>query len=270
MKKMLFLVSLLICLFLSGCDNKQKIECAYYEENDGKKITYDYFLNFDDNGNILKNIEVFSTYEFQNEMDLDRYSDIDICNMIISDTVDNYNKFIICDSKNYDDKINVNIKYDYEKMNDEQKKLLLGNFTYDEFKEKYKNNKLDKDICLFDSNKDITPTLYNDGILGLLADYNKKLIEKDVYKIIEIAENYIVDYLLRNNGKWDSNIVFTCNGKKCSTIIDGEKENLNLKSVVPTSGEILVSSQGVKITKPLIIKGYECTMNDDDEVECLK
>ena len=270
MKKMLFLVSLLIFLFLSGCANKQKIECAYYEENNGKKITYDYVLNFDDKGSILKNIEVFSTYEFQNKMDLERYSDIDICNMIISDTIDNYNKFINCDSTNYDDKITVNIKYDYEKMDDEQKKLLLGNFTYDEFKDKYQTKNLDKDICSFDSNKDITPILYNDGMIGLLDDYNKKIIEKDVYKIIEIAESYIVEYLLQNNEKWDSNIVFTCNGKKCSTIIDGETENLNLKIVVPTSGELSLSSQGVKITEPLIIKGYKCTMNKNGEVECNK
>lgn len=291
MKKNKLMSLLLIILFLTGCSNNKKIECSYYEELSSKKIIYDYILNFDSSGKILKNIELSLEMSFNNLEELNKFisdNQNNACKFIMSENFFNMNDLVSCESKKNGNNLVLSIKYKYEEMSKEQKDNLFSDITYDEFKANYETNNFSQDICTFDSNKKIEPVLYNDGIGKIVnkssnssadnsnvSDNNSandisKVINSSANGILMSAETFVVTYMLEHDGEMLTDITFTCDGQMCSTDINGIKEKLDFKGTIPTSGSIYINSNGeASIKEKLIINGFTCAMNNDN-VSCKK
>lgn len=278
MKRIKILSFLLIGLCLTGCSKEKKVECAYYEQSEDFKIIYDYTINYDKSGEILKNLEMISTLEFSNKDALNEFveqADDDICNYF-SQTVNMFDN-AKCKSKKEDNKISVTLTYDYAKLTDEEKENLFGNLTYNEVKKSCESSNYEQDICVFDSDKKMDPVLKGDGPLGTLNDAKKSAAEDGAYGVVKSAEAAIATYMLDNNGEMIPandpriGIVFVCHDGKCSYTPNGKETiYLDFKGTSPTDGEILIDNNWVvSIKKPLVINGYKCTMNND-LIECNK
>lgn len=279
MKKIKILSFVLVGLCLTGCTNGKKVECAYYEQSDDLKITNYYTLNYDKNGDILKTLELVMDLDFSDKNALNEFvgqADNDVCAFIKKDLSNDVNNNIKCKSKEVDNKISITLTYNYSKLSDSEKQKLFANLTYDELKKLYESNNFEQDMCSFDSDKKITPSLNNNGIFEAINSSQVDLAEDSANAILKSAEMAEAEYMLENLGEMipanDSNgVEFICNGEKCLYIPNGKDSIvLDFKGVVPTSGKILLDKNGnATIKTPLIINGYKCKMSSN-RVECHK
>lgn len=272
MRNLRILSFIFICLFLTGCNNK-KVECAYYEKNEKQKTTYDYKFNFNNNGKVLKTLEISKLIEFDNHEDLVEYinSNNDDCKLLLQSFNQQANEYIKCQSKNEDKKISVILTYEYDKLTTDEKNEIFGELTFDKLKDGYDNGNYKENMCVFNSNKEIIPVLNPSVTIDKINNATKVSAEDSANGLIKTAESYIVTYMLENNGDWQGGITFICDGNGCFTNVDGEEISLNYHGIKPTSGEVYLSESGeVQISKDLIINGYTCNMDINGNINCEK
>lgn len=260
-KNILFM--LLLTFLVTGCNDNKKIHCAYYEESDEGKITYDYVMNYDQSGEVLKNQKLTSTITFNDSSMLDNVSgEIDsLCDIYQNELTKD---IISCTAKQKGESIELALEYNYEKMTEEQKENMADmNISYEEFIQNYEESDLEG-VCLFDSNKKLESVKLDGGIFSILSNSKKFAAEDSTYGVLKAAETYVVTYMLENFGNFPGTLVFKCDGNACSTKLNGNTEVLDIKGTVPTGGSISVSENGeASIKDALIINDYECTMSDD-------
>ena len=274
MKKVSYISLLLVSLIFTGCSKGKKIECSYYDEVMNQKMTYDYILNFDNSGNKLKTVGISLDFNFNDRQELNEFiggNDINACTFIIEIMDFDANGLVNCESKISDNNLIVTMKYQYNKLKEEQKKNLFFDMTYSEFKKQYENNNSEEYVCVFDSDKKPNLGLNSNGLDNALDNTSKSSTETVVYRLIKAAENYVMTYMLDNYGDWSGGITFVCDGNSCTANIDGNEITLNYNGIIPTSGEIYIDDIGdVTIKESLIINGYTCSMTDSYKVECVK
>ena len=272
MKKLKILSFILICLCLTGCGKDKKLECAYYEQNDNIKITYDYLLKFGSSKENLENLEIIVEVEANSKEELEEFiATNNICDTFINSKGLIENDYIKCQSSENTKKLLVTVTYDYSKLTKLEKSKLFGSLTFDEAKRQYENNNYEKNMCMFDSNKKIDPVLKKGGAIGNLSTVQKNAAIDTTNNLLMAAEGYIFSYMLENGGAWNGNITFVCDSNGCFANIDGVNVKLDYRGMLPTSGELYLTADGnVIIQKELIINGYICTMNSTSEIECSK
>lgn len=272
MKKIKILSFLLVGLCLTGCGKDKKIECAYYEQNDDLKTTYDYTLKFDSSKKSLSNLEIKIEVEANNKEVLEEFiATNNICDTFIDSKGLTENDYIKCESTENTKSLSVTVTYDYSKLTKLEKSKLFGSLTFDEAKLQYESDNYEKNMCMFDSNKKIDPVLKKGGAIGNLSTVQKNAAIDTTSSLLMAAEGYIVSYMLENGGAWNGDITFVCDGNGCFANIDGVSVKLNYRGMIPTSGELYLTIDGnVIITKELIINGYICTMDSTGDIECSK
>lgn len=270
MKNSKLIIIVIAVLIFTGCGKDKKLECAYYEQNDDLKTTYDYVLKFDSNKENLSNLEITIEVEANSEEILEEFmATNNICDKFIDSKGLMENDYIKCETKEDSKKLSVIVTYDYSKLTKLEKSKLFGSLTFDEAKQQYENNNYEKNMCMFDSNKKIDPVLKKGGAIGNLNLVQKNAAIDTTNSILMAAESYIISYMLENGGAWDGNITFVCDGNGCFADIAGVSVKLNYRGMIPTSGELYLTADGnVIIKKELIINGYICTMASTGDIEC--
>ena len=101
-------------------------------------------------------------------------------------------------------------------------------------------------------------------IKGVIEKVNYQSVKDSTYGILESADIY---YATNNSDKYESGkIVFTCDGKSCKN----ENGNiLNFKGEVPTSGKIIVSSDGLHEVDHITLKKY-CVLGTRNKMDIKK
>lgn len=265
MKKIMVL-GLLLTFLVTGCNNNKKVQCAFYEEGDGGKITYDYLITYDKTGEIMKTIKFTTAILFEDSSELNEISgQVDsLCDVY---ETEDFEDSVKCKAKQKDNSVEVTIELMFEKLSDEQKESFMGTdfeMSYEELKQNYESLGHEQKLCVFDSKEKLEPVLFDGGFLGVLSDTKSSAAEEYAYNILRAAENYLVTYMLENNGNTPGALTFVCDGKKCTTEVDGKTVALEYKGIVPTSGSIYLPEYGdATIKEALVINGYTCTMNDD-------
>ncbi len=129
---------------------------------------------------------------------------------------------------------------------------------------KPKNKKIEKNNKEpnISSNEDISNNGINSNKIEDIEKLKRMEIEQNATNLLRSAEEFSTTYMINNYGEWIGNTVFTCDGTKCSAIINGENENLNATNI-PTSGSIQIDDNGqAKVLEPLIYGSYKCTQNN--------
>lgn len=101
--------------------------------------------------------------------------------------------------------------------------------------------------------------------------------EDSVYGIVSSAENYITEFMLKNNGELpNEEIVFNCTKTGCildktnltNYKLDGLEE-LDFKGTKPTSGKVGITKEGKITATNIVINGFFCNYpNEDGKVSC--
>lgn len=270
--KRLRLMVILTVLVLTGCGKDKKIECAYYEQNENLKTTYNYDLKFDANKKNLKNLEITIEVTANSKEILEEFiTTNNVCNEFIESKGLTENDYIKCQSKEEDKKLLVTVTYDYSKLTKLEKSKLFGSLTFDDAQKNYENDAYDKNTCIFDSNEKIDPVLKRGGAIGNLSTVQKNAAIDTTNSLIMAAEGYIASYMLENAGAWNGDITFVCDETGCFANVDGNNVKLDYRGMVPTSGELYLTESGeVKIQKELIINGYTCNMDKNGNINCEK
>lgn len=266
MMKKTIVLGLLLTFLLTGCNNNKKVHCAFYEEDDGTKITYDYLITYDKTGEIMKTMKFKTAISFEDSSELNGISGQvnSLCD--IYETED-FEDSVKCKAKQKDNSVEVTIELMFDKLSEEQKESFMGTdfeMSYEELKQNYESLGHEQKLCVFDSNEKLEPVLFDGGILGVLSDTRASVAEDSAYGILKSAETYIVTYMLENMGNTPGALTFVCDGKKCTAEVDGKTAELDFKGIVPTSGSIYLPEYGdATIKEALVINGYTCTMNDN-------
>lgn len=272
MKKKLIIGITLTTILLTGCSKNKKVECAFYEETNDAKISYDYLIKYDETGNYLQEIKYYTEFFYKNENQLDNLDEAgNLCENFLKDSNGENRDYVICKQENKKSSISVDLTLDVRKMNMDQREELIANFdmTFDEFKKKYEETKNENDYCVFNSKKKMQPVKMENGVLGLLNDSKISAAEDTTYGLIRSAEMFVATYMMENNGDMISNVTFKCDGKKCASKINGKEYKIDYKGTIPTSGSIYIDSDGyATIKNTLIINGYNCNMSGDNKVRC--
>ena len=270
MKKSLLITTIIGTFLLTGCSDGKKIECAFYEEDDNNKITYDYEFNYDESGNNLQKITMFTEMSFKD----DNYfkslgSASDFCEAFTKDENDKNIDNVECKQKQENNSVSIEIVYNVSQMDSEQRKNLISNFdmTFWEFKNNYDENEYETDYCVFNSKQKMDPVKKEDGVLDLISNAKKSAAIDSTYGVIKTTESFVAKYMMEHNGDWNENVTFICNGNNCSGKIKGKEYNLELNGAIPTSGSIYIDKNGsVTIKDELVINGYSCHMSNDDVI----
>lgn len=272
MRNLKVIIIVITVLILTGCGKDKIIECAYYEQNDNLKTTYDYTLIFDSNKENLRNLEIKIEVEANSREVLTEFiATNNICDTFIDSKGLIETDYIKCLSSEEDKKLVTIVTYDYSKLTKLEKSKLFGSLTFDEAKQQYENNNYEENMCMFDFNKKIDPVLKKGGAIGNLNTAQKNAAIDTTNSILMAAEGYIISYMLENGGAWYGDITFVCDGNGCFANIDGANVKLDYRGMIPTSGELYLTLDGnVIIKKELIINGYICTMDSNGDIECLK
>ena len=271
MKKIMVL-GLLLTFLVTGCNNNKKVQCAFYEEGDGGKITYDYLITYDKTGEIMKNMKFTTAISFEDSSELNEISgQVDsLCDVY---ETEDFEDSVKCKAKQKDNSVEVTIELMFEKLSDEQKESFMGTdfeMSYEELKQNYESLGHEQKLCVFNSDEKLEPVLFDGGILGALTNAKSSAAEDTSYGILKTAEAYFATYMLENMGNTPGALTFVCDGKKCTAEVDGKTVELEFKGTVPTSGSIYLLEDGhATIKEALVINGYTCTMNDD-KVICEK
>ena len=115
-------------------------------------------------------------------------------------------------------------------------------------------------------------------VIKILNKARLSSAEDSTYGIVKSAENYITEFMLKNNGSFPTGeLVFHCNsdGCKLDTNLTGynleDLEELNFKGSKPSDGKVSISNTGqiVKVDK-LLVNGFSCYYpNSNGKAECL-
>ena len=274
MKKLFLNIILIItsCLIITGCTNNKKIECATYENINNEivnKATYNYYLDFDKTGNKLIKFTIISTLEFKSKEILEEQTkNVNFCEEYIEKK-----DAIKCNTTTENNTITLNIEYDYDKLTKEEKeKLSYENLelTFDAIKDFYESKKYEQNFCKFKSKQKIEPLLIQQNTIDQINSSQKSLAETSTNGILMTAQAYFMTYMLENNGNIPGELTFICDGNSCHADINSQTIKLDIKGIIPTSGQIQLNNDGTtSITSPLIINGYSCISNNNN-ISCIQ
>jgi len=113
-------------------------------------------------------------------------------------------------------------------------------------------------------------------VLKILNKARKSAAEDSVYGIVESAENYITNFMLKNTGSIPSEAIkFECNSTACS--LKTELTNYNLEDLdsleysgkQATSGVVTINGSDITVEN-LVINGYTCNYPVEGKVSCTK
>ena len=116
-------------------------------------------------------------------------------------------------------------------------------------------------------------------VIKILNKSRLSSAEDSTYGIVKSAENYITEFMLKNNGELpNTNLAFSCGNEGCKldTNLTGynleDLEELEFKGSKPNDGEVVVSNNGQTIkVNNLKINGFICNYpNEDGKVSCGK
>jgi len=113
-------------------------------------------------------------------------------------------------------------------------------------------------------------------VLKILNKARLSAAEDSTYGIVESAENYITNFMLKNSGAIPSEAIkFECNSTACSLKTELTKYNLeDLNSLEysgkqATSGVVTINGSDITVEN-LVINGYTCNYPVDGKVSCTK
>ena len=265
MKKIIML-GLVLTFLVTGCNDKKIVHCAYYEKLDDSKITYDYLLTYDKNGEKIKTMTITNLFSFSNKSEKNMDKANSICDKYKLEVED----LVKCVVKQKDNDVEVTVEIDVESLSKEQLKKIMDfnlDLSYEELKSDYESQGYQQKFCVFDSKEKLEPVLYELNNSNDLSDVKPSLSKESIYGILNAAENFYMTYMLENMGDIPGEVDFVCDGKKCATEINGKIKELEFRGTVPTSGSIYLSYDGeASIKDYLVINGYTCAMNNDDVV----
>jgi len=112
-------------------------------------------------------------------------------------------------------------------------------------------------------------------VLKILNKARLSAAEDSVYGIVESAENYITNFMLKNTGAIPSEAIkFECSSTACSLKTELTKYNLeDLDSLEysgkqATSGVVTINGSDITVEN-LVINGYTCNYPVEGKVECV-
>ena len=114
-------------------------------------------------------------------------------------------------------------------------------------------------------------------VIKILNKARLSSTEDSVYGIVKSAENYITEFMLKNNGELpNQDLTFSCGNEGCSlnekdklssyNLTDLEK--INYKGTEATGGLVKVHENGSIEVRNLLINGFKCNYPVDEKAKC--
>ena len=114
-------------------------------------------------------------------------------------------------------------------------------------------------------------------VIKILNKARLSSAEDSTYGIVKSAENYITEFMLKNNGELpNTNLTFSCGNDGCSlNEIDKlssynltDLDKLNYKGTKATSGLVTIKENGNIEVNNVIINGFACNYPIDEKAKC--
>ena len=114
-------------------------------------------------------------------------------------------------------------------------------------------------------------------VIKILNKARLSSAEDSTYGIVKSAENYITEFMLKNNGKLpNQDLTFSCGNEGCSlNEIDKlssynltDLEKINYKGTEATGGLVKVYENGNIEVSEVIINGFKCNYPVDEKAKC--
>ena len=114
-------------------------------------------------------------------------------------------------------------------------------------------------------------------VIKILNKARLSSAEDSVYGIVSSAENFITEFMLKNNGELpNQDLTFSCGNEGCSlNEIDKlssynltDLEKLNYEGTKATSGLVKVYENGSIEVSKLLINGFKCNYPVDEKAKC--
>ena len=111
-------------------------------------------------------------------------------------------------------------------------------------------------------------------VIKILNKARMSSAEDSVYGIVKSAENYITEFMLKNNGELpNEKLTFSCGNGGCSldNNLEGynltDLDKLNYKGTKASSGKVTIENENIEVSN-IIINGFTCNYPIEEKAKC--